>query len=54
MLASYNGRKEIVEMLLQAGANIEAKNKVSSSSSLCLLSDGYRLAVVVTLLLLLL
>ena len=34
-------------MLLQAGANIEAENKVSSSSSLCQLSDGYKLAVVV-------
>ena len=35
MKASYNGHKEIVKMLLQAGVNIEAKDKVSSSSSLC-------------------
>ncbi len=32
-------------MLLQAGADKEAKNKVSSSS-LCQLSNGYMLAVV--------
>ncbi len=47
MWASANGRKEIVEMLLQAGADKEAKNKVSSSSCLCQLSTGYNLVVAV-------
>ncbi len=34
-------------MLLQAGADTEAKNKVSSSSCLCQLSNGYNLVVAV-------
>ncbi len=46
MWASANGRKEIVEMLLQAGADTEAKRKVSSSSCLCQLSTGYNLVIV--------
>ncbi len=45
MKASRYGHKEIVEMLLQAGADKEAKTEVSSSS-LCQLSNGYMLAVV--------
>ncbi len=44
MLAADNGHKEIVEMLLRAGADKEAKDKVSSPS-LCQLSNGYMLAV---------
>ncbi len=34
-------------MLLQAGADKEAKNKVSSCSCLCQLSTGYNLVVAV-------
>ncbi len=34
-------------MLLQAGADKEAKDKVSSSSCLCQLSTGYNLVVAV-------
>ncbi len=34
-------------MLLQAGADKEAKDKVSSSSCLCQLSNGYNLIVAV-------
>ncbi len=47
MWAFDNDYKEIVEMLLQAGADKEAKDKVSSSSCLCQLSNGYNLVVAV-------
>ncbi len=47
MWASYNLHKKIVEMLLQAGADKEAKRKVSSSSCLLQLSTGCNLVVAV-------
>ena len=36
MLAAYNGKADIVSLLLAAGADIEARNNVSKRISICL------------------
>ena len=36
MQAAYNGKADIVSLLLAAGADIEAKNSVSKRISICL------------------
>ena len=36
MLAAYNGKADIVRLLLAAGADIDAKGSVSKRISICL------------------
>ena len=35
MYAAYNGKADIIKLLLEAGASIEAKNDVSKRISIC-------------------
>ena len=35
MLAAYNGHSDVIKLLLEAGASIEAKDNVSKRISIC-------------------
>ena len=35
MLAAGNGHTDVIKLLLEAGASVEAKNKVSKRISIC-------------------